>query len=494
MKKHIYKPAAVKNRLSLRRVLDALQVKKGLAYTLLAGSLLFATSCDLVLDQEPQTEVKEEIAITDIKGAQAALAGMFNQLQSGDYYGRNIQIMSDISSDQAQSVGTWDFYREMDTYVIDKGNIENGNLWLRAYQAINIANHIIEKVPAIASINQADKDNIVGQAHFIRGLVYFDLAKVYGGVPGVVGTLGVPLVLQPSKVVNESFFPARATLDATYAQAETDILEGLRLMPETQKSGSATISQGVKGSARALLSRLYLFTNKPAEVIKYADEVIVDNKYKLVGSYSSIFANDFTSEAILELDFNNVDQSGIRNWYFPSTSGGRGDVAAHTPFYQEISANPNDERGKMFALNATSNVYYPLKYSRAGNIDNIQIIRLGEIYLNRAEAKALTNDLSGALEDLNTIRVRAGIEAITTLPGKNELLQLIWKERSFELAYEGHSFFDLVRTGQALTKLTNLVRRNGPTISLQNPGRQVFPIPAFDIDANKNLEQNEAYR
>jgi starch-binding outer membrane protein, SusD/RagB family len=493
MRKDIYSSVSVMSAKQLRQLSKPTCVKRGVAYAFLACSLWLGTGCE-VLDQEPQTEVSEDVAIANLKGAQAALAGMYNQLQDGNYYGRNLQIMSDVSSDQAQSVGTWDFYREMDTYVIDKGNIENGNFWLRAYQAINVTNNIIEKVPLLTDVSDSDKNNIVGQAHFVRALAYFDLTRVYGGVPGVVGTLGVPLVTTPSKKVDDSFFPSRATLEASYGQVESDLMKALELLPESQKNDATSRSQAVKGTARALLSRLYLYINKPDQVVKYADEVIVDTKYKLSDSYENIFANKLTSESIFELNYNSADQSGIRNWYFPSTAGGRGDIAVHASFYQEISADPNDARGKMFAQNTASNVVYPTKYNKAGNIDNIHVIRVAEVYLNRAEAKAKLNDLEGALADLNKIRSRAGVAPIATVASQQELLQAIWKERDFELAFEGHSFFDLVRTGRAITKLTNVTRKNGPPVSLQSPGRQVFPIPAFDVDANKNLEQNEAYR
>ncbi len=491
MRKYKYNASALKTRLGST---NAASIKRGVAYTLLACSIIFAPGCESVLDHEPQIQVSEDVAIINLKGAQAAVIGMYNQLQDGNYYGRNLQIMSDISSDQAQSVGTWDFYREMDTYVIDKGNIENGNFWLRAYQAVNIANHIIEKVPLLTDAPDDIKSDLLGQAYFVRGLAYFDLTRVYGGVPGIVGTLGVPIVTTPSKIVDESLFPARATLDASYSQVEADFLKALEQLPETRKNDMLTKTQAVKGTARALLSRLYLYLNKPDQVIKYADEVIVDNKYKLLDSYESIFSGKFSAESILELNYTNADQSGMRTWYFPTTFGGRGDIAVHTSFYQEISADPRDVRGKMFAQNTASNVTYPTKYNKEGNIDNIHVIRVAEVYLNRAEAKAKLNDTQGALADLNKIRTRAGVAPIESIAGQQELLQAIWRERNFELAFEGHSFFDLVRTGQALTKLTNVARKNGPPVSLQAPGRQVFPIPAFDIDANKNLEQNEAYR
>lgn len=458
----------------------------------LAGLVSLLASCD-VLDQAPQAEVSESVAVTNKKGANAALAGLYNQLQDGNYYGRNIQLIGDVASDISQSVGTWDFYREMDTYVTAPANRENAALWTRGYRAINIANTLIANVPTLTDLTDAEKNVLLGQAHCVRGLVYFDLTRVYGGVPGVVGTLGVPIVLTPSKSVDESLYPSRPTLQASYSQVESDLLRANELLPESYASDITTRSQAVKATAKALLSRLYLYTNQPAKVIQYATEVIGSTKYALAPSYESIFSGKFTSESVFELNFGSTDQSGMRNWYFPSSLGGRGDIAIHDSFYQELIANPKDARGKLVARDNTVNVYYSTKYQKAGNIDNAHIIRLAEVYLNRAEARAQSGDLTGALADMNLIRNRAGVES-TAVTGLQPTLEAIWQERKLELAFEGHRFFDLVRTNQALKKLVGVSRKNGPPVTLINAGRQIFPIPLADIDANKNLAQNDGYK
>ena len=454
------------------------------------STLLMINGCKKVLNQQPQIYIPREISIINKKGAEAAVAGMYNELQNGSYYGRNFQIISDVSSDIAQSVGTWDFYREMDTYVVTDGNTENGNFWYRAYRAVNQANNVIAYVPQVSNAAEAEKNRYLGQAYFIRALAYFDLTRLYGGVPGVVGTLGVPLVLKPSIIIDETSFPSRPTLQSSYNQVESDLLKALELLPET--SGDSR-SQVVKGTARALLSRYYLYVNKPEQVIMYSTQVIADSKYALSPTFSNIFDNKLTGESIFELNFLASDQSGIRNWYFTSALSGRGDLAAHDSYYREATADPKDSRGKYFAYDATSKFHYPTKYQKAGNIDNIHVIRIAEMYLNRAEARAKTNDLTGALADLNRIHMRAGSDALN-ITGATQLLTAILQERKLEFAEEGHRFFDLVRTGQAMTKLVQVERRNGPPTSLTNGGRQVFPIPSFEINSNKNMVQNEAYK
>lgn len=452
--------------------------------------LLWSNACTKVLDQTSIVDVDESKAITNNKSASVAVAGLYNELQNASYYGRNFQICSDVSSDIAQSVGTWDFYREMDTYQVTSGNTEVGNFYYRAYRAINQANNIIAKVAALTDATAAQKNLYLGQAYFIRGLAYFDLNRLFGGVPGVVGTMAVPIVLTPSTKIDESSFPSRPTLQAGYDQIESDLLKALELLPETYSDNR---SQAVKGTARALLSRFYMYEKKFDQTLKYSDLVIADTKYILQTTFSNIFDNKLTSESILELNFTASDQSGIRNWYFTSANGGRGDLAAHLGYYNEAIADPKDSRGKLFGYDNTSKIYYPTKYKMAGNVDNIHIIRIAEMYLNRAEAKAQLNDLTGALADLNKVHMRAGGDAMA-ITGQANLLSAILQERKLEFAEEGHRLFDLVRTGNALTKLAAVDRKNGPNVSLTTPGRQVFPIPSFEVNSNANMVQNEAYK
>jgi tetratricopeptide (TPR) repeat protein len=456
----------------------------------LLGAALFVTGCTKVLNQKSIVDVDESLAIIDNRSASVAVNGLYNVLQNGSYYGRNFQICSDVSSDIAQSVGSWDFYREMDTYQVTSGNTEVGNFYYWGYRAVNQANNIMAKVPPLTGVADSVKNLYIGQAYFIRALALFDLNRLFGGVPGVVGTMSVPIVLTPSVKIDASAFPKRPPLQDGYNQVEADLLKALQLLPESYGDNR---SQAVKATARALLSRFYMYEKKFDQTLAYANLVLSDPRYSLQGAFSDIFNNKLTSESIFELNFNASDQSGIRNWYFPSALGGRGDLCAHLNYYNDATKDPKDSRGKLFGFDNTSKIYYPTKYKMAGNIDNIHIIRVAEIYLNRAEAKAQLNDLPGALADLNKVHQRAGCDALS-ISGQTDLLAAILQERKLEFAEEGHRLFDLVRTGNALTLLTGLDRKNGPNVALPAAGRQVFPIPSFDVNANPNMIQNEAYR
>jgi hypothetical protein len=450
-----------------------------------ALAAVISISCD-VLDQEPEQQISDQRAITNLSGANAALFGAYDQIQAV-YQGR-LQRISDVSGDVSQSVGTWDFYREMDTYTVSPDNTEILDLWTFIYRAINQANNLIAEVPNIDA-NQAAKDNILGQAYFIRALAYFDAARVWGGVPNVFGEAGVPVILTPSRGINESSFPSRAPLAATYAQVKADLDEALRLLPENQANNAATRGRATKPAARALLSRYHLYMGEWAQAEARASEVIADTKFQLV-PYANIFSGDNSNESIFEVQFNNADQSGLRFWYAPGAIGGRGELAAHDSFYNSFAAN--DARRALFGRDNVAGVWYPSKYIRAGNIDNAHVLRIAEMYLNRAEARARQNR-PGADTDLNAVRTRAGLPNYNAATD-GTLLQAIERERKWEFFAEGHNFFDLVRTGRALQVLVNVPRSNGPPVSLTQAGRQVMPIPRADVDANRNLQQNAAYR
>lgn len=476
-----------------------MRIKKSRIITaiLFMCAVMLNSSCKKVLDQKPQDYVDESVVITDTKTAQSAVAGLYNQLQDQNYYGRNFLIMSDVSSDESQSIGTWDFYREMDTYQISTGNTENGYFYSRAYKTIYVANYILQTVPGVASIPDATRNAINGAAYFVRGLVEFDLLRVYAGEPtlsGISATTapGIAIVTKTASASTITY-PARATMKASYDQTESDLLQALSLLPE-----STDKSQASKGAARALLSRLYLYEGRYDDVVNYSNLVINDGKYVLNPSYTNIFLSKLTSEAVFELAFNETDQSNERYWYFPTSQGGRGEIVAHPSFRTKAMADPNDVRGTLFTFDASSATYYPTKYNKPSGLDNIQILRVAEMYLNRAEAKAQRatgTDLTDAIADVNIIRKRAGAAPIAQPATQQAVLQAVYNEQILEFAYEGHSFFDYCRTNQALTQLVNMPRKNSPTIvSLPSVIRELFPIPSFEMNANPNMVQNEAYR
>lgn len=452
--------------------------------------LLLPAACD-VLEQTPQAQISTSQAFAGENAAIGAVNGMYNLVQS--VYDWRVQCLSDLASDITQSVDTWDAFINVDEYVTTRDNSEVEDLYTVLYRTVDIANTIIAEVPKL-NLPEDRQNNLLGQAYFVRGLMYFELARFWGGIPGVYGELGVVIRTTPSQGVDAGSFGARASLTDTYAQVRTDAETALALLPETRNDNAADRGRAVKPAARALLSRLHLYLREYGPAEAYAAAVIDDGRYRLVTPYESVFRARNTAESVFEVQYGANDISGMRNWYYPSSLGGRGGLALHEAFYRELTADPADQRGKLTAYNANAKVYYPTKYNTAGNSDNTHVFRIAEMYLNRAEARAHLGNPEGAVADLNAVRRRAGLPQ-TAAATREALLAAILRERKLEFFQEGHRWFDLFRTGNAVPVLTDLKRDTGSRpVSLTAPARLVFPFPTSEVLANPNLEQNEAYR
>jgi hypothetical protein len=468
-------------------------------YLFLCIGCIFTFACN-ILDKKPEMDITANNVIHDLRSAENALNGVYNKLK-GDktpgmpYYGAMYLILSDVSSDISQSIGTYNALIQADNFDLSPSSeIGIGDFWAQVYKVINGANEIITDLPALTNVDQENKDNILGQAYFLRALAYFDLNRSFGGVAGVYGTMGVPIVLKPVRSIKDITYPSRPSIDEVYERVESDLKNSVNLL-----SGGGEPTLASQAAAEALLSRLYLYYKQDYNLVEeYATDVINDYNYKLTENYTDIFIKENTAGSIFELNNTTTFQSEIRNWYFPSSKGGRGELVLHEEFVKLLKSRPSDDRTKLIAHSNSSDRYYPTKYQKPSGTDNIQILRLAEMFFNRAEARVRkkTPNISGALSDLNVIRNRAGL-ADTSGSGVDspeKILHAIAVERSIEFYEEGHRWFNLIRTGKALRVLKDIKRKNGPPVSLGSTGHEVFPIPQEDLDVNDNLEQNPAYK
>lgn len=463
-------------------------MKKMIA-TYILGAALFGSSCN-VLNIEPLDQISSNQAFSNINDAEGVVNGMYHNLQT--VYMWRLQLITDIASDMSQQVDTWDALIAADEFNWGIDNSEVEDLYTSIYRCIDVANNIITYVPGLTA-DQAVKDDLVGQAYFVRGLAYFDLSRLWGGYPGVYGTDGVVIKLTPSAGLNPEDFATRSTLRQSYDQAESDLLAALNLLPEARSSATLSKAKATKAAARALLARYYLYNRDWPSAETFATQAIGANT--LSTPFATAFTTKNSAESIFELQFSNVDGMGLRQWYFPASIGGRGGSALHDETYNEITADPADVRGSFVALNNSAGTYYTTKWSMVQNADNFQLLRLAEQFLIRAEARAQQDKLDLAANDLNAVRSRAGV-ADTDASTKEELLDAILQERKLELVGEGHRWFDVIRSGKAMDIFSNVIRTKGslPFYKLSSEGRQVLPFPSVETRTNTNLVQNEAYR
>jgi hypothetical protein len=208
-----------------------------LHHLLIAGVLLgTATACDTnnVLDVDPTTSIPEEQAVVDAQTARAALAGVYNALQDADdayYYAESYVDFGDLRTDNTEHIGTFTQYQDNDDVDTraDDGVVEG--IWDNIYEMITRANIIIARVPGLADLDPAERDNMLGQAYFLRALGYHDLVKHWAGpVPGNTDNAAVPLRLEPVTDLASAATIQRSTRAEVYTQILADLQQARRVV------------------------------------------------------------------------------------------------------------------------------------------------------------------------------------------------------------------------------------------------------------------------
>ncbi|TSD64573.1 RagB/SusD family nutrient uptake outer membrane protein [Inquilinus sp. KBS0705] len=437
---------------------------------------LILTACNKELDLKPHQQIDQDQAILTSRDVEITLIGAYNRAGLSDFYGGSVFLEPDLLA--TQSVIDWSgTYQELTQMVSQTIPNDNGfvaNLWLAGYQVINQTNNVLANVD---KVDADQKDRVEGEAKFLRGLVYFDLVRLFGkayndGSP--TANLGVPIVLTPTKSVDASSQVVRATVDAGYKQAIADLTSAETLLPDDNGVYAA------KNAASAILARLYLqkedYTNAAIE----ANKVISSGLYELNKPYANEFAFnnpghvDNTSEDIFAIQVTNQQGVNDLNTYYASADfSGRGDIAIKQSFLNTFEAN--DQRRDVYY--EADDVLWTSKFNNV--YGNVRIVRLAEMYLIRAEANLRNNTAVGdtPLNDVNVIRKRAGLANATTVS-----IASINVERRHELAFEGGFF---LHDAKRLKLNVGALPYNSPKL--------IFPIPLREINANPKLQQNEGY-
>ncbi len=436
----------------------------------LVGFLFYSTSCE-VLDQSPQQDITPDLAFQSEKSARAALVGLYNGLQSGDYYGAYFQYTSDNYADVSIYLGFFTGFNEVDDKNIPSSNLNIELIWLQAYETINIANEIIDNVPLIedSGFDQAEKDEIIAAAKCIRALCYLDLLTHFGEHWDDSSSFGLPLI---TKSTGGDFanveFVARNTVAETYDLILADLTEAEKSLPDSDDRTVASL-----GLAQALLARTYLFKGDYTNAITKATAVIDNANYALIDNYLDIFASDLSGESIFELVYNSLDPSSLA-LYTIRRDEVRPDPALITSF---------EEGDVRASLIAPVDGFVGDRFIKAEDFANDEnpayIIRMAEMFLTRAEAKFLNGDAAGALEDLNAVRTRAGLAAHDS---SEDFVNKLLDEIRWEFFAEGQRFRSLVRLGKA-----------EEVLGLQ-AFQRIYPIPFRELNIEGNqLAQNPGY-
>lgn len=471
--------------------------------------ILFA----MVVLLEPGTACNKLLSVPDNAGGQLvtakvfsdsvnATAGVLGMYTSAGLTNKNVDIFTGLTGDELLYSGTTPSFLasyEDSLYAgSSSATAPMAAIWANFYakNAIYQANAALEGLAADpdSTISTATKNQLIGECEVLRAFCYFYLANLYGGVP---------LVTHTSFQTNATL--PRASVDSVYHQITSDLLDAqTKLQPAYPSAGRQRPN---RYTASALLARVYLYTKQWAAAQAMADTVLNCGLYSLVPNLANVFL-DKSTEAIWQLGSNSPSAP-------KSAPGG-------TPFYASSIIAPayllappllqafdsGDARQTTWTASktgylyvngafASGSFYYATKYRNTGatsiynnTTEDLMMLRLAEMYLIRAEARAQQGDLAGAMQDVNTIRSRAGLTTPVTAATLPDALGLILHERQVEFFCEwGHRWMDLNR----MDSIGPVMSRTKPSFWPADGHAALYPISFGEFQANPLLTQNPGY-
>lgn len=458
--------------------------------TVLVFSLLVVSSCqEDFLDLQPHQSINLDNAITSIDGYKSAVFGVYSALQSANYYGRYFVLVPDVMSDDLKQNAQANRARDFSDFQSTSLDAIASGMWNSIYNGILRTNVIINANAQLPDAVKNQQDQYIGEAYTLRALGHFDLVRMFAQHYGFTAGNdhpGVPISLS----FDPDARPSRSTVAQVYAQVVSDLETAIPLLKVRPTNGSR-ISQE---AAKALLARVNLYMGNYAKVDQLATEVIDSKKYTLLSNaaYVDSWNKGLSSESIFNLVYSTADDNGSDALGRMFVVEGYGD---YLPSADLLDIIPDgDVRKSLFKTDSKlSGVYGTLrvnKYPNPAVQNNSQVIRLSEMYLIRAEARARLGNEDGARADLDLIRMRGLPSAAAVTATGQELIDEILKEKRIELMFEGHRLWDLMRVKK------NIVRNNCTNsvceVIYPNP-RVIAPIPQSEIDANENVTQNPDY-
>lgn len=487
-------------------------MKKTIIASIISLSLISIYSCNDFLDLDP---ISQSIAIdnstTDsvlyktASEVEAALAGAYSDFKN-EYYQLDYFVNGDAQSDDAYAGADNPANFQIDDYDIDATNSNVSRDWAYLYSTIGKANAVINNVDKVPdpSLTDARRREILGEASFIRAFQYFQLVRLWGDVPlqlTEVTTISIDVLDDIFPIL----FPPRTPAEDVYAQIIADLEVALAHVRTTAPhKGFVT-----KGAVNAMLAKVYA-TIEPhdwSKVLQYCDAVIAGG-YSLVPEYEDLWSTtENTTESIFEINYDggsNDGNWGTKMWRgldwkkfnIPSNDLVKAFDQEQDVIRKDASIIWLDVSGK-WSDPHWPQTHYPFinKYRnfQEGSDQNNIFIRLADILLLKAEALNEMGDLNGAKGLVDQIRARVDLSP-TTANTKEAMRLAIEKERRLELAFEGHRWYDLKRTGRAIEVINAATGVGGQPLGyMLNENRLVWPIPQAELDKNTKLIQNPGY-
>lgn len=456
---------------------------KIMAIWLLLLSFTFSSCEDFLETDDPLGQLPHDEVFSNEATATAAITSLYGKLRddvllTGSASGMG--VLMGMYADELDYYGyPGDTYETFYLHNVLAADPACQSIWDSSYGLVYMCNAALEGLENAPELSEQLREQLRGETLFIRGLVHFYLVNLFGEIPYPTTT---------DYQINSKI--SKEPVTQIYKKIKTDLLEAKGLLSDDYPT-----SERIRANswvASALLARVYLYNGKWMEAEMESSGIIGNtSRYTLETDLTQVFLRE-SSSAILQLKPKNEGSNTqeATTYIFESSPP---PFVALSP--ELVTAMEPEDLRKMEWIGEVSDGsqswYFPYKYKEQFNTGTSMeysiVFRLGEQYLIRAEARANLNNVSGAQQDLNRIRNRAGLEN-TTAGTPEDLRRAILQERRFELFGEyGHRWFDIRRFGLANEIL-------GPIKPGWKATDVLLPIPESEILLNPNLEpQNLGY-
>jgi hypothetical protein len=464
-------------------------------------------SCEADLDVNPTSAQSEEDFLNNPDNAVNLINGVYNKMLDYDMNAFSWIGITSITSDDADKGSTpgdtGTDKNKMDNLTFEASDVSFLDVWNARYAGIYRCNNALYYLPQL-QIDENLKNRLIGEMKFLRSLFYFDLVRCFGGVPLVVDRID----LNDVATINAVVF-TKKTKAEVYAQIELDLQDAISKLPLKSQYSNADLGRATQGAAQALLAKAYLYQEKWDQAYDMSGQVISSGQYDLLADYAQVWreAGENGSESIFEVQA--TLENGINGYTNVQGPRGTPDLGwgFNTPSLNLVNAYEAGDVRKaatvMFvpsvlwdgfvAPTTWNNPRYNYKAYQSSIAEswngiqvtakNLRILKYSDILLIRAESGFHIGMTSEAGDRINEIRSRAGLADLPSVTMAD-----ILKERRLEMAMEHDRWFDIVRTGQAVSAMA----ADGKTFIT---GRhELFPIPQSQVTASGGLLiQNPGY-
>jgi hypothetical protein len=504
-----------------------MRTRSFLVPALLLGAVL--TSCtdvEVTNPNAPDSETYWASATDAIQGLNAA----YNGLEQNGVYGRWLGFPTDIRADDGKSNSPWTDLANWNKFSFNAYDFEpNHAIWFEHYATIFRANQVIAHVPEI-DMDAALRDRIVGEAKFIRGLMYYNLINLYGGE-------NLPLQTEVS-VAGE--MPETPGADAIWAQIEKDFTEAAGVLP-TSYSGS-DVGRATSGAAQGMLGKALMMQRKWQQAADVLGPLIASDRYQLIPDYGTLFRyeGNNTQEGLFEVQFGSRGtlSQGVRGlnqgkffgpcgpswcdgepttWLLnqflqeKTTSGDWDPRLAATLFWQPTEMAYGQTMAQRYAdryadaarLARGDSVVFWKKYTEywLNTTDQdydapltFKVLRYADVLLLQAEALNELGQTDAALPFINRVRARVDLAPIPAGLSQQAMRDRILHERLLEFADEHQRWLDLERQNLLTAAYLPVLQSHDPEFNFFTVGKgELLPIPTPEVNLNPNVDQNPGW-